>query len=179
MADNLTPQQRHIIMSSIRSTSTKPEMKLRKELWRRGYRYRINDKRFAGTPDIVLPKYRSVIFVHGCFWHGHKGCNLYVVPKSNTQFWVEKISRNQKRDEDVWRQLEAKGWSVVIVWECELANNCFGSPISKVEKELHVNRDADRKDKDERVRNRQQYAIERKAQKDRHEQLLSEIKHNK
>lgn len=176
MADRLTPQQRHHIMSCIHATSTKPELKLRSELWRRGYRYRINDKRFAGSPDIVLPKYRTAIFVHGCFWHGHKGCSRYVVPKTNTEFWVDKIARNQKRDEDVWRQLEAKGWYVVIVWECELDRNVLESTIGRVEKEILANGEAYRRTQEERARNRRQHALERREHRDRHSLLMSEIR---
>ena len=176
MADRLTPQQRHHIMSSIHATSTKPELKLRRALWRRGYRYRINDKRFAGTPDIVLPKYRTAIFVHGCFWHGHKDCKNYVVPKTNTAFWEEKVARNQKRDEDVWRKLEAKGWCVVIVWECELTNKRLNATIGRVEKEIHANGEAYQQSKEERARNRQQHTLERREQKNRHDLLMSEIK---
>ena len=175
MADRLTPQQRHHIMSSIHATSTKPEMKLRKALWRRGYRYRVNDKRYAGTPDIVLPKDRTAIFVHGCFWHGHKGCKNYVVPKTNTPFWVEKIARNQERDEEVWRQLEAKGWYVVIVWECELTKKNLDATIDRVEKEIHANGEEYLRRKEERVRNRQQRTLERREQKSRYNRMLSEL----
>ena len=174
MADRLSPQQRHHIMSSIHATSTKPELKLRKELWRKGYRYRINDKRFAGTPDVVLPKYRTVIFVHGCFWHGHR-CPNYVIPKTNTEFWVNKITRNQKRDEDVWRKLEAKGWSVVVVWECELDKKCFESTIHRVEQEVLANGELYRRHLDDRKRNRLQGIIERKEQELRHNRFLAEI----
>lgn len=176
MADRLTPQQRHHIMSSIHATSTKPELKLRKELWRRGYRYRTNDKRFAGSPDIVLPKYRTVIFVHGCFWHGHRGCSQYAIPQTNTEFWVNKITRNQNRDEDVWRKLEAKGWSVVIVWECELEKKVLDATINRVEKEILANGEAYRRTQEERARNRRQHALERKEQKDRHNLLVSELR---
>lgn len=176
MADNLTHQQRHHIMSSIHATSTKPELMLRKRLWKDGFRYRVNDRRFAGTPDVVLPKYRTAIFVHGCFWHGHKNCKNYVVPKTNTSFWIEKIARNQKRDEDVWRQLEAKGWFVIIVWECELAKKNLESTIGKVENEIRSNGEAFRHSIEERQLNRQQHSSERREQKRRHNQLLSEIK---
>ena len=113
----------HDRMSKIRTVSTCPELILRRSLWGLGYRYKVNDKRLPGSPDIVLPKYKTVIFVHGCFWHGHKDCKNYTVPKTNTDFWVAKVRRNQKRDQDVWRKLEAKGWSVIIVWECELEKN--------------------------------------------------------
>lgn len=108
-------------------------------MWKQGFRYRTNDKRLPGTPDIVLPKYRSVVFIHGCFWHGHKDCPRYVVPKTNTEFWVNKVARNQKRDEEKWRQLESKGWFVIIVWECELDKKRFDSTISRVKDEIEEN----------------------------------------
>lgn len=120
MADTMTEAQRHYTMSQVHSASTKPELRLRNALWHLGFRYRVNVKRLPGTPDIVLPKYRTVIFVHGCFWHGHKDCKNYTVPKTNTDFWTAKIARNQHRDQEVWRQLEAQGWTVIIVWECQL-----------------------------------------------------------
>ena len=150
MSDTLTPQQRHRCMSNIHSSSTKPEVKLRKELWSKGFRYRKNDKRLPGSPDIVLPKHRTVIFIHGCFWHGHKGCKYYTIPKTNTEFWVEKVERNQKRDQDVWRQLEAKGWFVVIVWECELKKVQFEETIKRVEKEILSNGELYKRYKEER-----------------------------
>lgn len=176
MPDRLSSQQRHHIMSSIHATSTKPELKLRKALWKDGFRYRINDKRLPGSPDIVLPKYRSVVFIHGCFWHGHKDCPRYVVPKTNTEFWVDKVARNQKRDEEKWRQLEAKGWSVIIVWECELEKKRFDSTISLVEKEIVENGKEYQRCKEERRMIRQQYLLERREQKIRQNQLLSEVK---
>ena len=165
-------------MASIRSTSTKPEIKLRKKLWEIGYRYRKNDKRLPGTPDIVLPKYHTAIFVHGCFWHGHKGCPVYVIPKTNTDYWINKVARNQKRDEDVWRQLEAKGWSVIIVWECELENKRFDSTISRVKDEIEENGREYQRRKEERRQIRQQHLLERREQKVRQDQLLSEVKSN-
>lgn len=101
MSDTMTPEQRHKIMSQVHSKNTSPERALRSALWNRGYRYRLYDKRLPGRPDIVLPKYRTVIFVHGCFWHGHKDCKNYTVPKTNTEFWVDKVARNQERDQEV------------------------------------------------------------------------------
>jgi DNA mismatch endonuclease (patch repair protein) len=89
-------------------------------LFSKGFRCRIIVKGLPGKPVIVLAKYRTVIFIHGCFSHGHNGCPLFTVPKTNTGFWIKKISRNQERDQEVWRQLEAKGWAVIIVWECQL-----------------------------------------------------------
>lgn len=119
-------------MSRVHSTSTKPELKLRHALWGLGFRYRVNDKRLPGKPDIVLPKYHTVIFVHGCFWHGHKDCPNYTVPKTNTEFWTAKVARNQQRDQETWRQLEAKGWYVLIVWECELKKARFDDTVNDV-----------------------------------------------
>lgn len=123
MVDIRTKEERSVRMSRIHSTSTKPEMKLRHVLGNQRFRYRVNDKRFPGTPDIVLPKYRNVVFVHGCFWHGHKGCPTCHIPGINTAFWTAKITRNQQRDQKVWRQLEAKGWYVIIVRKCQLKSN--------------------------------------------------------
>ena len=107
-------------MAAIRGKDTKPEMIVRRGLWRMGFRYRLNHKRLPGHPDLVLTKYRTCIFVNGCFWHGHEGCKLYSVPKTNTEFWMNKVRRNQERDVDVKRQLNAMGWNCITIWECEL-----------------------------------------------------------
>ena len=107
-------------MSRIRSKNTKPEEIVRKQLFSLGFRYRKNDKRYPGTPDIVLPKYKTVIFINGCFWHGHSGCKYFVVPKSNTEFWQNKIAANIARDDEKIAQLLRMNWKVITVWECEL-----------------------------------------------------------
>lgn len=107
-------------MSCIKGKNTKPEEIVRKYLFSQGFRYRKNDKRLPGTPDIVLPKYRTVIFVNGCFWHGHQGCRYFVVPKTNTDFWMNKIDTNRIRDQKKISELEAMGWKVIVIWECEL-----------------------------------------------------------
>lgn len=120
MADKLTPEQRHKYMSSIRSRNTKPEVLVRKYLFARGLRFRINVRRLPGTPDIVLRKYRTVIFVNGCFWHGHEGCRYFVLPKTRTDFWQAKIERNRERDLAERLQLRRMGWHVIQVWECQL-----------------------------------------------------------
>ena len=120
MADRLTRQQRHLCMSHIRSKDTKPEMAVRKGLFAAGFRYRLNVRALPGTPDIVLKKYNTVIFVNGCFWHGHSGCRHFVLPQANRQFWQDKIERNIRRDAAVKTRLEALGWKVIVLWECEL-----------------------------------------------------------
>ena len=120
MSDKLTPQQRSHCMSRIRGKDTKPEILVRKELHARGFRFRLQDRKLPGRPDIVLPKYGVAIMVNGCFWHGHKGCRYATKPKSNVEFWQSKIQRNQHRDEVTSSHLEALGWHVITIWECEL-----------------------------------------------------------
>ena len=118
--DKLTKEQRHRCMASIRGRDTKPEIMVRKFLFSRGFRYRLNHPRLPGHPDIVLRKYRTVIFVNGCFWHGHEGCRFFVLPKTNTEFWRTKIERNQNRDVREQQQLASMGWHCITVWECQL-----------------------------------------------------------
>ncbi|WP_333636754.1 very short patch repair endonuclease [Ruminococcus sp.] len=118
--DNHSKEARSYNMSRIRSTNSKPEELVRKFLFANGYRYRKNDKRYPGKPDIVLPKYKTIIFVNGCFWHGHKNCCYFVMPKSNTEYWAKKISRNIERDHYNNDLLTEKGWNVITIWECEL-----------------------------------------------------------
>lgn len=122
MADVHSKEQRSYNMSRIRSSETKPEIVVRKYLFSKGLRYRKNDKRFPGKPDIVLPKYRTVIFVHGCFWHQHQGCRYSVVPSTNQEYWQKKLSSNRERDIAVKSKLESDGWRVLTVWECQLKN---------------------------------------------------------
>ena len=133
--------QRSYNMSRIRSKNTTPERIVRNELWRRGYRYRLNDKRLPGTPDLVLPKYRAVIFINGCFWHGHRGCPKYVAPKTNAQFWKEKIARNIARDELNAQRLDTLAWTVITVWECELSKKAdLSATIARIEADLQAAR---------------------------------------
>lgn len=120
MPDKLTPSQRHRCMSRIRGKNTKPEILVRKGLHARGFRFRLHNRKLPGSPDIVLPKYGVAIMVNGCFWHGHKGCRYATRPKTNIEFWETKIARNQHRDEVTAAHLEALGWTVITVWECEL-----------------------------------------------------------
>ena len=120
MADVHTPEQRSYNMSRIRGKNTKPEEQVRKYLFTHGFRYRKNDVRLPGKPDIVLPKYKTVIFVNGCFWHGHNGCKYFVWPKNNEEFWKQKIGRNIERDAENHQLLHNLGWYVIDIWECEL-----------------------------------------------------------
>jgi len=120
MADVHDQKTRSYNMSQIRGKNTKPESLVRQFLFSNGYRYRKNDKRYPGTPDIVLPKYKTVIFVNGCFWHKHEGCKYFVWPKNNAAFWKEKINKNADRDKRDYELLRKDGWRVVIIWECEL-----------------------------------------------------------
>ncbi|MFB6320225.1 very short patch repair endonuclease [Saccharicrinis sp. FJH54] len=107
-------------MSRIRGKNTKPEILVRKFLHKNGFRYRLNYSKLPGKPDIVLPKYKTVIFINGCFWHGHKGCKFFVVPKTRTEWWTEKINSTIERDEIKNKELEKMGWDVKTLWECEL-----------------------------------------------------------
>lgn len=120
MADVHTKKIRSYNMSQIKGKDTKPEETVRKFLFSQGFRYRKNDKRLPGKPDVVLPKYRTVIFVNGCFWHKHEHCKYFVWPKSTVDFWKEKINSNVQRDQRNYQKLSDMGWKVLIVWECEL-----------------------------------------------------------
>lgn len=120
MADFLSPKERSERMSRIRSKDTSPEIALRHELHGLGLRYRLNNSRLPGKPDLVFPRYRAVVFVHGCFWHRHPGCNIATTPKSNTDFWQAKFDRNVARDRRVATELRELGWRVFTAWECDL-----------------------------------------------------------
>ena len=127
-----TKEMRSYNMSRIRSKNTKPEEIVRKYLFSKGLRYRKNVKNLPGTPDIVLPKYKTVVFVNGCFWHGHKGCKYFVMPKSNTIYWKRKISNNINRDKIIRKKLIELGWNVLVVWECELKKDNIEIPLSNL-----------------------------------------------
>lgn len=120
MADVMTPEQRSRCMAAIKGKDTKPEMIVRKYLFSRGLRYRVNNRKLPGSPDIVLKKYRTVVFIDGCFWHGHEGCSHFRLPKSNVDFWKHKIAMNMARDYANTVDLELAGWRVIRVWECEI-----------------------------------------------------------
>jgi len=119
-------------MSRIRSTNTKPEMLVRKFLHAQGFRYKLHDKTLPGKPDLVLPKYKTAIFIHGCFWHGHKGCKYYVVPKTRTEWWLQKINGNIVNDVKAVKALKKDGWNVITVWECELKPDSLPQTLNKL-----------------------------------------------
>lgn len=125
-------------MSRIRSTDTKPEEIVRKYLFSQGFRYRKNDRRYPGKPDIVLPKFHTIIFVNGCFWHMH-GCSRSRLPRSNQDYWKPKIERNIERDAENKQKLEAAGWKVIVVWECELKKSLVDERLSLLCKEIKSN----------------------------------------
>lgn len=133
MTDRLTPAQRHKVMSRIRSRNTKPEKLVRQWLWRHGYRYRLNVKSVPGKPDIVMRRYRTAIFVNGCFWHGHEGCDKFRMPQTNVDFWEHKIHRNRERDQKDYQVLHDNGWQVIVVWECQLQPKLIEQTMLQVE----------------------------------------------
>lgn len=130
--DVLTPSQRHRCMSHIRSKATKPEMAVRRWLWSHRYRYRLNVRSVPGKPDIVMRRYRTAIFVNGCFWHGHEGCPKFVMPKTNTDFWRTKIENNRRRDQKNYDILLQNGWQVIVVWQCNLTKDKLENTMQSV-----------------------------------------------
>lgn len=132
--DVKSKEARSYNMSRIRGKDTKPEELVRKYLFAHGFRYRKNDARLPGKPDIVLPKFKTVVFVNGCFWHKHEGCKYFVWPKNNAEFWEKKIESNIVRDERNYKRLEDLGWRVLIVWECELKPSHQGETLAELEK---------------------------------------------
>ena len=135
MADNHSKAVRRKNMSHIRSTNSAPEVLVRKYLFSRGFRYRKNAKNLPGCPDIVLPKYQTVVFVHGCFWHMHD-CGRFHWPTSNEDYWRPKILGNVERDRQNIKKLQALGWNVIIVWECELKKKVFNETMSRLEEQI-------------------------------------------
>jgi len=133
--DRLSREKRSWNMSRIKSKDTKIEIMARKYLFAKGFRYRKNDKRFPGKPDIVLPKYKTVIFINGCFWHMHCGCKYGRLPKSNVDYWKEKLEKNVENDFSHIQQIKNMGWNVIIIWECELKKD-FESTMSSIIEQL-------------------------------------------
>jgi len=139
MADVHTKAQRSYNMSRIKGKNTKPEMLVRKFLHLHGFRYKLHDKTLPGKPDIVLPKYRTVIFVHGCFWHGHENCKYYVIPKTRTDWWVNKIDKNILNDLKVEKILKNEGWKIIKIWECSLKSATIKITLKKLLTNLDIN----------------------------------------
>ncbi|MBF6645524.1 very short patch repair endonuclease [Chryseobacterium indologenes] len=136
MTDVHSKEIRSYNMSKIKGKDTKPEILVRKFLFAEGFRYRLHSKKLPGTPDIVLNKYKTVVFIHGCFWHGHNNCKYYVIPKTKTEWWLEKIEKNKANDKANIVKLEQKGWKVIIVWECGLKLKNRDNTLKKLIEEL-------------------------------------------
>lgn len=138
MADVHSKATRSYNMSRIRSKDTKPEMLVRRFLHKNGFRYRLHVKNLPGKPDIVLPKYKTVIFIHGCFWHGHEGCKYYVVPKTRTEWWLNKIGTNTTNDTNAEKSLTALGWNIIKIWECELKKSTLENTFKNLLQSFHI-----------------------------------------
>lgn len=134
--DNRTKEARSRNMSRIPSSNTKPEETVRKYLFSQGFRYRKNVSKLPGKPDIVLPKYKTVVFVNGCFWHAHEGCKWFVPPKSNKAFWQNKFAYNVERDKKNYKKLEELGWKVIVVWECEIRHGDALKSLQLLERKI-------------------------------------------
>ena len=137
MTDKLSKEHRSWNMSRIRSTNTKPELVVRSLLHRAGLRFRLHGKDLPGKPDLILPKYKTVIFVHGCFWHRHEGCKDASTPRTRTEFWQKKFTGNVERDKKVRLLLEETGWNVLVIWECEINKNS-DKIVHRIFQELHL-----------------------------------------
>ena len=136
--DNRSKEARSRNMSNIPSKNTKPEETVRKYLFAQGIRYRKNVSKLPGKPDIVLPKYKTAVFVNGCFWHGHEGCKYFVPPKTNTEFWYAKFKYNQERDERNYQKLRDLGWQILIVWECEIRHGDADKRLERLVEEIRT-----------------------------------------
>ena len=139
MSDVHSPAARSFNMSQIKGKNTKPEELVRRYLFSHGYRYRKNVSTLPGKPDIVLPKYKTCIFVNGCFWHKHEGCKYFVWPKNNAEFWKKKITGNVDRDLRQQNELRLLGWNVLVIWECELKKDRFNETMASVEGKIRNN----------------------------------------
>lgn len=132
MGDVHSPEQRSFNMSRIRSKDTKPEILVRRFLFSKGFRYRLHVKKLPGKPDIVLPKYKIAIYIHGCFWHGHDGCRYFVIPKTRTEWWHKKIMRNKELDRSNSIKIKSLGWEVLEIYECSLRKDKFEGTSEKI-----------------------------------------------
>ncbi|WP_302984983.1 very short patch repair endonuclease [Bilophila wadsworthia] len=138
MTDIVSTETRHRMMAGIRSKNTKPEILVRQWLHRHGYRFRLHRKDIPGTPDVVLPRHQTLIFVHGCFWHHHEGCRYAYTPATRTEWWIAKFEKNRIRDINVMEQLKTSGWHVLVIWECEIKNGSFTSILEKFFRQIEI-----------------------------------------
>jgi DNA mismatch endonuclease (patch repair protein) len=136
MADNISKEERSRVMAQIKGKDTKPETMVRKYLFSRGLRYRKNDRRYQGAPDIVLAKHKAAVFVNGCFWHAHEGCKHFRMPKSRQEYWVAKLEKNRARDALNAEALRSGGWKVIYVWECELEKSVAQERLERLYREI-------------------------------------------
>ena len=136
MADVHSKEVRSYNMSRIKGKNTKPEMLVRRFLHANGFRYKLHDKTLPGKPDIVLPKYKTVIFIHGCFWHGHENCKYYVVPKTRTEWWLNKINGNIANDIKAIKALKKEGWKIIMLWSCNLRPTNINTSLNSLQKKL-------------------------------------------
>ena len=136
MTDVHNKETRSFNMSRIKGKNTKPEMLVRRYLFANGFRYRLHDTKLPGKPDIVFPKYKTVIFVNGCFWHGHKGCAYFVLPKTRTEWWFQKIKGTMARDKAAEIALNVMGWKVILIWECKLKKNILTTTLTSLLSEI-------------------------------------------
>jgi len=137
MPDVHSKEVRSYNMSRIKSINTKPEILLRKELFKLGFRYRIHDKKLPGKPDIVLKKYKTIIFIHGCFWHGHENCKYFVIPKTRTEWWLDKINKTKENDKNNYKKLKEIGWKIITVYECELKKQFIEKTLIRITNEIY------------------------------------------
>ena len=175
MPDKMTPQQRHNCMSHIRSKNTRPEVLVRQYLHAAGFRFRIHVKKLPGCPDVVLPKYRTCIFVNGCLWHGHRGCRYAARPKSNAEFWQTKIRNNIRRDELSAQALEAMGWKVVTVWECGLKKDRREGTLHALAGQIRCNGAAYNSEQAQRRERNAEHRARIKAARERYESMMAEL----
>ncbi|HEY8782276.1 MAG TPA: DNA mismatch endonuclease Vsr [Mucilaginibacter sp.] len=138
MADVLSKESRSFNMSRIRSKDTKPELFVRRFLHKNGFRYKLHVKELPGKPDIVMPKYKTIIFIHGCFWHGHGGCKYFTIPKTNTDYWTNKIQTNINNYEQAKEQLFKAGWKIITIWECDLKNNIAAQTLHNLVAQIQL-----------------------------------------
>ncbi|OPC03918.1 very short patch repair endonuclease [Elizabethkingia ursingii] len=136
MTDVHSKEIRSFNMSRIKGKDTKPELLVRKFLFSQGFRYRLHDKKLPGKPDVILPRYKTIIFVNGCFWHGHEGCKYFVVPKTRTEWWLNKINTTVANDKKIVESLRNDGWKTIVIWECELKKEKSENTLSELIKKI-------------------------------------------